>query len=197
MTQELMSLHYEGKTVETIRHNEETWFLAKDVCDVLGLTNITETLKRLDEEDISTSVVMKSGQRKDMYIVSEFGLYDLILLSRKPEARAFKRWITREVLPQIRTTGMYMPDRNDWYALAEQEYKAAMDSMEQWWRGRYIRKAEYEYLTLGFRNGLSIHTARAMFGISDMQAHQLHGDLQRLIKAEQRLAVFTGRGAIC
>lgn len=83
------------------------WFVAKDICDALSLTNITETLSRLDDDEKLTSVVLNSGQGRQMWLVSESGLYNLIFQSRKPEAKAFRKWVTSEVLPSIRRTGRY------------------------------------------------------------------------------------------
>lgn len=75
--------------------------------NVLDLTNITETLKRVDEEDL-TSVKLNSGnQLREMKLVNESGMYQIILMSNKPEAKQFKKWVTSEVLPSIRKNGIY------------------------------------------------------------------------------------------
>lgn len=91
--------------VETI--GGEPWFVAKDVCDALSLTNITETVNRLEDDEKLTSVVLNSGQGRQMWLVNESGLYNLIFQSRKPEAKVFRKWVTSEVLPSIRKTGKY------------------------------------------------------------------------------------------
>ena len=83
------------------------WFVAKDVCDALQIINITDTMNRLDDDEKLTSVVSNSGQGRQMWLVSESGLYNLIFQSRKPEAKAFRKWVTSEVLPSIRRTGRY------------------------------------------------------------------------------------------
>ncbi|MCP4697819.1 MAG: hypothetical protein GY862_13350, partial [Gammaproteobacteria bacterium] len=85
-----------------------TWFVAKDVCACLELNNVSEAVNRLDEDergDIITNDVTNRSQK--LLTVNESGLYSLIFTSRKPEARAFKRWVTHEVLPAIRKTGAY------------------------------------------------------------------------------------------
>lgn len=86
----------------------EPWFIAKDVCDALGLGNVGQALARLDEDEKS-SITLNDGTpgNPNKAIVSEPGLYALILASRKPEAKAFKRWITHEVIPSIRRHGAY------------------------------------------------------------------------------------------
>lgn len=97
-----------GLSVRTLLVDGEPHFVAADVCGNLALTNITESLRRLDEDEFSlTEVVDSLGRRQQMYVVTEPGLYGLVLASRKPEARAFKRWIKHEVLPSIRKTGSY------------------------------------------------------------------------------------------
>lgn len=93
----------------------EPWFVAKDVCDALGLSNTTEALRNLDDDEvsnISNSEVAQNGGRAAR-IISEPGLYKLIMRSRKPEAKAFQRWVTHEVLPAIRKTGGYIAAKQD------------------------------------------------------------------------------------
>ena len=88
-----------------------TWFIARDVCRVLELDNSRQAISRLDEDEKNT-VILNDGNRgnPNMAIINESGLYSLVLSSRKPEAKAFKRWITHEVLPSIRKHGMYAMD---------------------------------------------------------------------------------------
>ena len=93
--------------VELVKN--EPYFMAKDVCDCLGIGNITDVMNRLDNDEKLTSIVSKSGQNRQMWFVNESGLYNLIFQSRKPQARAFRKWVTSEVLPQIRKTGEYKP----------------------------------------------------------------------------------------
>ena len=97
--------------LRAITINNEPWFLAKQVCDVLGLTNTTETLRRVDSEDLSSVKLNSGGQMRNMKIINESGLYQVIFMSNKPQAKAFKKWVTSEVLPSIRKTGSYiLPD---------------------------------------------------------------------------------------
>jgi prophage antirepressor-like protein len=99
---------YNGSQVRTIMQDGEPWFVAKDVCEILELGNITLALDRLEEDEFSSTKVTDSlGREQETYIVNEPGLYSLVLGSRKPEAKQFKRWITHEVLPTIRQTGTY------------------------------------------------------------------------------------------
>lgn len=86
----------------------EPRFVAADVCKVLDLANVSQALSRLDEDEISDIILNDTAGRPNRFkAVTESGLYSLILASRKPEAKAFKRWITHEVIPAIRKTGSY------------------------------------------------------------------------------------------
>ena len=93
--------------VRVVEHNGEPWFVAKDVCECLELTNASQTLSYLDDDERDIISNDTPGGKQNMLIVSEPGLYSLVLRSRKPEAKAFKRWIVHEVLPAIRKHGIY------------------------------------------------------------------------------------------
>ena len=87
----------------TTTEDGEPWFVLKDICDALNLKNISDVASRLDSEGVSTTEVIDNrGVRRNTFLVSEAGLYEVIFMSRKPEAKAFKRWVTSEVLPSIR-----------------------------------------------------------------------------------------------
>ena len=98
--------------VRVVMRNNEPWFVGKDVCRVLEITNHHDALKRLDsDEKDGVDITDPIGRPQKVNVINEFGLYSLILGSRKPEARAFKRWITHDILPSIRKTGQYVtPD---------------------------------------------------------------------------------------
>jgi anti-repressor protein len=98
---------YAGQEVRTIVKDEEVWFVAKDVCDVLEVGNVSQALSRLDEDEKNTIILNEGIGNPEKAIVNEPGLYSLILGSRKKEAKQFKRWVTHKVLPSIRKTGSY------------------------------------------------------------------------------------------
>ena len=93
--------------VRVVDRNGAPWFVAKDVCECLELGNPRSSLALLDEDEKGVHSVDTPGGPQEMTIVSEPGLYSLILRSRKPEAKAFKRWVTHDILPSIRKTGGY------------------------------------------------------------------------------------------
>ena len=88
--------------------NEQYWFAGIDVCKILSLENPTQTVESLDDDEKKLDYIIdSSGQQRKTWTINEFGLYSLVLKSRKPEAKEFKRWITHEVLPAIRKAGRY------------------------------------------------------------------------------------------
>lgn len=94
--------------IRAIERNGEPWFVAADVCRALDLCDTSKALDRLDDDEKGTSLIRTLGGEQKMNIVNEPGLYTLVLGSRKPEAKAFKRWITHEVIPSIRKHGAYL-----------------------------------------------------------------------------------------
>lgn len=99
----------DGQQVRTMFLEGQPWFVAKDVCNILGVTNVTETLKRLEEDEFSTTEVIDSiGRSQQIYIINEYGLYQIVMTSKKKQAKEFKRWVTHDVLPSIRKTGIYV-----------------------------------------------------------------------------------------
>ena len=105
--------HEKFGSLRVIEHKGEPWFVARDVCAVLGtetrdLPDILEHDEQRPIVDIIHTLNDSTGLRRDSRIISEPGLYSLILRSRKPEAKAFKRWVTHEVIPSIRKTGGYL-----------------------------------------------------------------------------------------
>ena len=96
-------------TIRTLELNDEPWFIGKDVAEVLGYSNPNDALKkRVDAEDKGVAKCDTLGGAQDLTIINESGLYSLILSSKLPTAKKFKRWITHEVIPSIRKTGGYI-----------------------------------------------------------------------------------------
>lgn len=106
MSTEIQRFEFKGASLRTLTDEAgEPWFVAKDVCDILGHSNVSMALDRLDDDERSK---FNLGRQGETNIVNEAGLYSLVLGSRKPEAHEFKRWVTHEVLPSIRKHGAYM-----------------------------------------------------------------------------------------
>jgi prophage antirepressor-like protein len=106
---QLTPFNFEGADVQVITDEKGVlWFVAKDVCDVLGLTNPTMALANLDDDERAK---LNLGRQGECNIINESGLYSLITGSRKPEAKKFKKWVNSEVLPSIRKTGSYSTNK--------------------------------------------------------------------------------------
>jgi prophage antirepressor-like protein len=103
---------YGEKPFRTVIKNRQAWFVAKDVCEILGLENVTKAVERLEDDEKGLTTIQSLGGPQETNIINEPGLYSLVFTSRKPEAKIFKRWVTHEVLPAIRKTGSYSTKRS-------------------------------------------------------------------------------------
>lgn len=138
MDSNIQLFNYRENPVRTIEKDGQIWFVAKDICDILELGNITETLRSLDDDELSSVILKSGGQNREMRLVSESGMYALVFKSRKEEAKKFRKWVTSEVLPQIRETGRYVPE-------GEQENLPAVVEEKQK-ENRYISRGMFQSL---------------------------------------------------
>lgn len=124
MNHEIQTFNFNSATLRTLTDTAgNPWFVLKDCMSILGLGNPTETVKMFDDDEFSTTEVIDSiGRRQQTYIISEAGLYGLVLKSRKPEAKEFKRWVTHEVLPSIRKNGIYATETTIDQILADPDF---------------------------------------------------------------------------
>lgn len=111
MNNEIIKFEFDGNDVRTMQINGEAWFVGKDVATVLGYARTADAVrKHVDEEDRGVSNLATPSGEQRMTIINESGLYSLIISSKLPAAKKFKRWVTSEVLPAIRKHGAYMTD---------------------------------------------------------------------------------------
>lgn len=109
----LSIFNYNEASVRAISVDGEPWFVAKDICKILGLENVSQALGRLDADEIkqlpyeTVITLTDDPETTRLSAISESGMYTLVLRSRKPEAKPFRKWVTSEVLPSIRKTGSY------------------------------------------------------------------------------------------
>lgn len=124
MDTEIQTFNFNSATLRTLADTAgDPWFVLKDCMSILGLGNPTETVKMFDDDEFSTTEVIDSiGRRQQTYIISESGLYGLVLKSRKTEAKEFKRWVTHEVLPSIRKHGIYATETTIDQILADPDF---------------------------------------------------------------------------
>lgn len=122
---ELSVFNFDSQSLRTITRNGEPWFVAADVCEVLTIANNRDAVARLDYDEKGVASIDTPGGQQEVTIINESGLYSLILTSRKPEAKRFKKWVTSEVLPTIRKTGSYASE----HTLLKDQLLAAKDQI--------------------------------------------------------------------
>ncbi|MCP3965202.1 MAG: phage antirepressor Ant, partial [Lentisphaerae bacterium] len=99
--------NFEDANVRVINRNEEPWFVAKDVCEVLGHSNHRMAIQGLDDDEKGVRITDTPGGQQKVSVISESGLYALIVRSTKPNAKKFRKWVTSEILPSVRKHGAY------------------------------------------------------------------------------------------
>lgn len=99
-------------TVRTAVLKNEPWFVLADVCKILGIGNSRMVSDRLDEDELMSVKLTSGGQKRNMTVVNESGLYAVILRSNKPQAHGFRKWVTADILPTIRRTGGYVANED-------------------------------------------------------------------------------------
>lgn len=124
MANEVQVFSFEQMNVRTVEIDDEVWFVAVDVANVLGLTNVSMSLKSLDDDERSK---FNLGRQGETNVISEAGLYRFIGGSRKKEAKKFMRWVNHEVLPSIRKTGGYQVKQMTPMEILETQYEALKD----------------------------------------------------------------------
>lgn len=121
MNTEIQTFNFNAASLRTLTdENGDPWFVAKDVCDILSLSNATVALQSLDDDELTKFNL--GSQNGEANIISEPGLYRLVMKSRKPEAREFQRWVTHEVLPSIRKHGIYATETTIDQILADPDF---------------------------------------------------------------------------
>lgn len=171
--------NYEGNTVRTVMKDGNPWWVLKDVCSVLDIGNSRDVMARLDSDEKGVDIIDTPGGKQEVSIINESGLYSVILVSRKPEAKKFKRWVTHEVLPSIRRHGLYATDEllanPDFLIQALQELKAERAknaeltttiSIQEQQIAEMKPKASYYDVVLNCKDAVSITTIAKDYGKS-------------------------------
>ncbi|NCB17313.1 MAG: phage antirepressor protein [Synergistales bacterium] len=132
---QIQAFSFNSSEVRVVRDEQgEPWFVAKDVCEVLELVNPSEALKALDDDERNTLRISEGIRgNPEMNIISESGMYTLVMRSNKPHARKFRKWVTSEVLPSIRKTGSYA---------APQTYPEALRALANEYEMRALAEAQ-------------------------------------------------------
>jgi prophage antirepressor-like protein len=153
---------FEENQVRVIMKDGDAWFVAKDVCEVLEHTDPSMAVSRLDDDEKDTSNVGTPGGPQDMLTVSESGLYSLVFTSRKPEAKRFRKWVTSEVLPEIRKTGGYRRPETQFAGLSGERVE-----YERWLLERALLDAKL--IALGMQS-IGVHYERMVTDDPDFGA---------------------------
>lgn len=131
----LRVFNYHESVVRTVEKGGEPWFVLKDVCGVLSIANSADVSSRLDNDEKGVGQIDTPGGMQNVTLINESGLYNVILRSDKPEAKPFRRWVTREVLPTIRKTGTYTTSQDPTKAaLAEAKLNNSRARLAAEWR---------------------------------------------------------------
>ena len=132
MNNELQLFNFESQKLRTLQINGEPFFVGKDLAEILGYQNGSRDINRhVDEEDRTKMMLSDGRQSKETIIINESGMYSLILSSKLPNAKKFKRWVTSEVLPAIHKTGVYMTDKKAAQIISDKSGNALADLLQQ------------------------------------------------------------------
>lgn len=187
----LQVFNYNGKPVRTVKFPDGSdGFIAKDVCEILEISNSRDAIARLDDDEKDVVLTDTPGGTQEMQAVTESGLYSLVLGSRKPEAKQFKRWVTHEILPSIRKNGMYatgqLLDNPDFAIevfrkLKEERQARQLLQLENAQQNQIINelqpKATYYDLVLQNKSLLSITKIAKDYGMSGIALNNLLHEL--------------------
>lgn len=176
--------------VRTVMRDGEPWFVAADVCRSLEIANPRDAMGRLDDDEKGVALTDTLGGKQNLTIVNEPGLYTLVLGSRKPEAKAFKRWITHEVVPTIRKHGLYATDEliaNPDIAIAaftalkeEREKRKALETtvaVQSQQLAEAAPKVSYYDLILNCKDLISVSKIAKDYGMSAIKMNETLRDL--------------------
>ena len=142
-TNTLTECMFMGNNIRVLGTKDEPWFVAVDVCKILKIKNSRDAVKRLDEDEKGVVKTDTLGGQQDLQVINESGLYTLILKSRTPEAKQFKRWVTHEVLPRIRKYGYYKLNNDERKFVAYKEIAESLDANVNDLDGSYGKMPRY------------------------------------------------------
>lgn len=129
MNETMQTFNYDNNQVRTVMQDGEPWFVLKDVCNVLCIANDRNVAARLDNDEKGVCQMDTLGGTQKMNIINEWGLYNIILRSDKPQTKPFRRWVTHEVLPSIRKSGSYTDTENKFSKFCPVSFERAKATM--------------------------------------------------------------------
>lgn len=167
MTSNLQEFFFESQQIRVITKNEEPWFILSDVCKILEIGNSRDVSRRLEDDEKGVVIIDTLGGPQKITIISEAGLYQVVLLSRKPSAKQFKRWVTHEVLPQIRKHGAYMTSSKIEELLQDPEAWIKLLTAlkeERLQKNKLLRQIESDKPKIVFADAVSTSSTRILIG---------------------------------
>lgn len=189
-TTEVQSFKFNGCVLRALVINGDPWFVGKDVADILELSNTTVALQSLDADELAKFNL--GGQHGETNVISEPGLYKLIMRSRKPQAKAFQRWVTHTVLPSIRKHGAYLtPDKLEEVLLNPDTLIKLATQLKEEREGRLIAeqrvnelmpKADYCDLVLADKSLVTITQIAKDYGMSGQSLNAMLHDFGVIYK---------------
>lgn len=180
----LETIVYQENPVRMQVIDGQPWFVAKDICDILGLENSRKAVAALDDDEKGVTTSDTPGGKQQVNIVNESGMYALIFQSRKPAARGFRKWVTSEVLPSIRRYGRYA-------APGSRERLRLEDTMARKERAEWLRSVGScltftDYRVIARRLGCDI---RDVTGVLDGRSHDASVEAECVARAERNAAL--------
>jgi prophage antirepressor-like protein len=186
-----LNLKFEGRRVRFVGTSNSPEWVAQDVCDILGIENVSRALKDFDEDQKGIRNVYTIAGKQAMLTVYEFGLYRLIFTSRRPEAKRFQRWVFNEVLPSLRKYGVYPPPETSAYTITLKPYTARVV-----WVMHVRRCLPHGYWCVFIEGAEMLIGAEHVFGPADLEMKQydlLDGSMGKCWSAYRQDKPWMGR----
>lgn len=187
----MKTFDYNGNEVRTIIKNGSPWFVLKDVCDILEMDTkqIKKVADRLDDDEKGRNLITTHGGMQESWIINESGLYSVILRSDKPNAKPFRKWVTSEVLPSIRTTGQYIDTENKFQQYCPVSFKRAKcQKIVQIYALRKRRSPMHEidawrklYIDFSKQIGYNINAKAKEEGVSKIEYMEKHDLIDQFV----------------
>lgn len=187
----MKTFDYNGNEVRTIIKNGSPWFVLKDVCDILEMDTkqIKKVADRLDDDEKGRNLITTHGGMQESWIINESGLYSVILRSDKPNAKPFRKWVTSEVLPSIRTTGQYIDTENKFQQYCPVSFKRAKcQKIVQLYALRKRRSPMHEidawrklYIDFSKQIGYNINAKAKEEGVSKIEYMEKHDLIDQFV----------------
>lgn len=168
--------------------DNEPWFCAKDACKAISISNDRDALSRLDDDERRVSVVPTPSGKQTMNFVNESGLYNLIFQSRKPEAKAFRKWVTSEVLPSIRKTGSYTVTQHTRQRISRGELVNADMLSLLWTIGEFLNHGDQKQVAIEI--GVSVQSINRVLNGYQRSNRILHALYKRAQTNRETMALY-------